>query len=288
MNYKTLKNGFSLPEIGLGTGGSQSKVSNEQEWKQAIHDALTIGYRHIDCAPMYSNGRAEELVGEAIKDVDRSELILSTKVSPAELAYDDLLESVQSSLRRLGVEYIDLLYIHAPNPDIPLSETMRAMDTLVDRGVVKYLGVSNFNLELLMGAESLTKNKIVANQIEYNLVTREQSHSEGCDHMESKIIPYCQENDILVVAYRPVDRGSILEPNPLLDELAEKYKKTKAQIAINWLISQDNIVTIPRSDSSAHLKENFDASGWHLDKEDVECLRKTYPLREVKPYRYFS
>ncbi|MES2014365.1 MAG: aldo/keto reductase [Patescibacteria group bacterium] len=279
MNHKILKNGFSLPEIGLGTGGNQSIVSNDTEWKQAIQDALAIGYRHIDCAPMYANGRAEELVGEAIKGVERAELILSTKVSPAELAYDDAIASVQSSLSRLGVEYIDLLYIHAPNPNISLSETMRAMDTLVDRGIVKYLGVSNFNLELLIEAQSLTKNKIVANQIEYNLATREQSHFEGCDHMESKIIPYCQENDVLVVAYRPVDRGSILETNPLLDNLAEKYKKTKAQIAINWLISQDNIVTIPRSDSYSHLKENFEASGWYLDKEDNEFLKREYPTR---------
>jgi diketogulonate reductase-like aldo/keto reductase len=286
MKYKTLKNGFSLPEIGLGTGGDPSKVFDEKEWKKALQDALDIGYRHIDCAAKYSKGRAEELVGEAIKHIGRSELILSTKVAPTNLAYDDFIESAQLSLGRLGIEYIDLLYIHAPNPDIPLSETMRAMDTLVDTGIVKHLGVSNFNLDLLLEAQSLTKNKIVANQIEYNLATREQSHCEGCDHMESKIIPHCQENDILVVAYRPVDRGSLLQPNPFLDELVDKYKKTKAQIAINWLISQENIVTIPRSDRHVHLKENFEASGWYLNSEDVERLRQTYPPREVKPYSY--
>ncbi len=287
MNQKILKSGFYLPEIGLGTGGDPSKAVGYEERKKALQIALDMGYRHIDCAATYSNGGVEKFVGEAIKRIDRSELILSTKVSPLNLAYDDLIESVQLSLGRLGASYVDLLYIHAPNMDIPLSETMRAMDTVIDNGMAKHLAVSNFNVDLLIKAQSFTKNKIVANQIEYNLATREKSHCEGCDSMESKIIPFCQENDILVVAYRPVDRGSILEPNQLLDTLSKKYGKTRAQIALNWLISQDNIVTIPRSDAFAHLRENLDASGWYLDKADVELLRREYPLREIKSYRYY-
>ncbi len=287
MNKKTLKNGFFLPDIGLGTGGPSSKIVNEASWKQAIHEALEIGYQHIDCAPTYSDGLAEKLVGEIIQNTDLSKLVISTKVSPKDLARKDFINSVESSLKRLKINSIDLLYIHASNPNIPLKETMKALDECVTRGLAKHIAVSNFNTTLLKEAQSLTNNKIVANQIEYNLSTREQSHCEGCDNMESEILPYCQANDILVVAYRPVDRGALLEPNPLLDELTKKYNKTRAQLAINWLISQKNVVTIPRSDKKEHLVENFEAGGWYMEKTDVERLRREYPQQKVTQYRYY-
>lgn len=287
MNQKTLKNSFSLPEIGLGTGGDLSKVQDEGAWKRALRDALEIGYRHIDCAAMYGKGRAEEIVGEAIQEFDRTELTISTKIPPTLLAYEDAVSSVKESLKRLDVAYVDLLYIHAHNPSIPLVETMRAMDDLVDSGLARHLAVSNFNVDLLSEAQSLTRHKIVANQIEYNLATREISHCEGCDHMESQIIPYCQENDVLVVAYRPIGRGLMSKPNELLNSLATKYNKTPTQIALNWLVSQKNIVAIPRSDHREHLQENYDASGWYLEQPDIELLRKGYPVQEVTPYRYF-
>ncbi len=287
MNYKTLSNGFSLPDIGLGTGGDQSKVSSNIEiWKQSIKDAIEIGYVHIDCAAMYSNGKAEEVLGDVIKQFDRSKLIISTKVSPQNLTYSDFISSVKESLKKLQIDYVDLLYIHAPNPDISLEETMRAMNDCIDEGLVKHPAVSNFNLSLLKRAQTLSKYPIVANQIEYNLATREISHCEGCDHQESEIVPYCQENNILVVAYRPVDRGSILKPNELLTTLSKKYNKTVAQIALNWLISQKNIVVIPRSDSREHLKENYNASGWCMTDDDIERLRTSYPLRDIIPYSY--
>ncbi len=287
MYYKTLSSGFSLPEIGLGTGGDQSKVVDENVWKKSIRDAMQIGYTHIDCAAMYAGGKAESILGKVIAEMDRSKLTISTKVSPTHLRYQDLLFSVKESLGRMKLEYVDLLYIHAPNASIPLSETMKAVDECVTRGFTKNIAVSNFNVELLEKAQSFTNNKIVANQIEFNLATREKSHCDGCDHMESKILPYCQQNDILVVAYRPVDRGSVLQSNELLDKLANKYNKTKAQVAMNWLISQANVVIIPRSDSKEHLIENFEVSGWYLDEEDIERLRSEYPQREVQPYRYY-
>jgi diketogulonate reductase-like aldo/keto reductase len=116
------------------------------------------------------------------------------------------------------------------------------------------------------------KNPIVSNQIEYSLMTREEGRYGGNHSMESKTVPFCQENDILVVAERPIERGLVNEPNPLLDELAEKYSKTKAQIAINWLISKDNVVTIPKSTNREHLIENLGSIGWKMSQEDVERL----------------
>ena len=282
MNSKTLKTGFSLPELGLGTwkigGEREPDYSKDAEAIKAIQGAVEMGYAHIDTAEMYGVGHAEEVIGEAIKNMPRNDLIVATKAFATNLSYEDAKASARKSLARLGLDYVDLYYIHTPNPEIPLSETMQAFDELVEEGLVKNIGVSNFTKELLQEAQSYTKNKIVANQIEYNLVTREQSHYGGCSKMQSEIVPYCQENDILVVAYRPLDRGIVLKQNSLMDELAIKYKKSYAQIAINWLLSQKNIVTIPKSTDTIHLQENLGATGWYMDPADVERLTQEYPF----------
>ncbi|MDB5264964.1 MAG: hypothetical protein JWN64_535 [Parcubacteria group bacterium] len=283
MNTKSLQNGFSLPELGLGTwkigGEREADTSRDNDWIRSIEEAIEIGYRHIDTAEMYGAGHAEELIGQSIAVIPREELKIASKVFATNLAYDDIKKSFFASLKRLNLGYLDLYYIHAPSEDIPLKETMRAFDELVDEGLVKNIGVSNFTTELLEEAQSYSRNKIVANQIEYNLVTREQSNYGGCSKMESEILPYCQANDILVVAYRPLDRGIVLEKNQVMDEMSQKYGKTYSQIAINWLISQQNIVAIVKSSKGAHLEEDMGGTGWNLDTEDVERLRREYPAK---------
>lgn len=219
MTSKQLQNGFSLPELGLGTwkigGEREVDTSRDAEWIQSIKEAVGMGYTHIDTAEMYGVGHAEELIGQAIEGFPRSDLQIASKVFSTRLAYDNVRKSFRASLKRLDLEYIDLYYIHAPNTDIPLKETMRAFDELVGEGLIKNIGVSNFTKELIEEAQSHSQNKIVANQIEYNLVTREQSNYGDCTKMESEIVPYCQANDILVVAYRPLDRESLLRSIPL-------------------------------------------------------------------------
>jgi diketogulonate reductase-like aldo/keto reductase len=152
---------------------------------------------------------------------------------------------------------------------------MKAMDYLVEKNIIKYIWVSNFNVKQLKEAQSHTKNKIVANQIEYNLVTRTVGEFESCTHIESETIPYCQNNDIIIVAYRPIERGVLLKNHPLLDNLSKKYSKTKSQIAINWLISKKNIITIPKSLNKVHLIENLWALWWKLEDEDMRLLDET-------------
>lgn len=278
MQNKQLVNGFALPPVGLGTwkmgGEREVDTSRDRECVAAIKAAINMGYIHIDTAAMYGVGHSEELVAEALKDSDRDHLTIATKVFPTELAHDDFLRSVEGSLERLRVDYVDLLYIHGPNQDISLSETMRAMNECVARGWTKYLAVSNFSVALMKEAQSLTDHKIVANQIEYNLTTRNKG--KLASNMESEIIPYCQANDILAVAYKPVDRGALLEANPVMDVMVEKYQKTRAQIAINWLIIQDNIVTIPMSTQTKHLAENFAAADFALEPEDWQALDQEY------------
>ncbi|KAB2832768.1 MAG: aldo/keto reductase [Candidatus Brocadia sp.] len=176
---------------------------------------------------------------------------------------------------RLKTDYIDLYLIHAPSPDIPIQETMKAMDFLVEQKLVKCIGVSNFAVEQIKEAQKYTKNKIVANQIEYSLLVRNEGRV--MNDMESKIIPYCQENNILVIAWRPLAKGELAKPGlRILDELVKKYNRTQSQIAINWLISKKGIVTITKSTKVEHLKENLGAIGWKLQQEDVDRLNNSF------------
>lgn len=276
MQYKLLSPTFKIPAIGLGTWGiggfMEADYSQDKESIQVIKNAIELGYAHIDTAEVYGAGHAEELIGKAIKDFDRSRLIITDKVFSTNLKYDDLIASCKKSLQKLQTDYLDIYLIHAPNTDIPLEETMKAMNDLVGQGLVKQIGVSNFSVKQMQLAQKYSSNKIVINQIPYSLATRDEDHKNNCSFMESEIIPYCQNNDITVVAYRPIERGFLLKPNKLLDDLSTKYQKTKAQIAINWLISKKNIITIPKSTNTAHLKENLGSVGWSLSAEDVKLL----------------
>ena len=284
MDYKALIDNFKIPVVGLGTWGiggfMEADYSKDEEEVQAIKDAVELGYSHIDTAELYGAGHTEELIGNAIKDLDRSKLIITSKVFKTNLKYNDVIASCQESLERLQTDFIDIYLIHAPNPEIPLEETMRAMDWLVEQGMVKYVGVSNFSVEQMQEAQMYSKNKIVINQIPYNLATRniDLNRNTGrvgsCINMESEIIPYCQKNGIVVMAYRPLERGFLLKPNSLLDDLSRKYDKTKAQIAINWLVSKKNIIAIPKSTNLDHLKENLGAVGWGLSDDDIKLLNE--------------
>jgi diketogulonate reductase-like aldo/keto reductase len=265
--------------LGLGTwgiGGKMSRdTSRDDEGIAAIKKAIELGYTHIDTAEMYGAGHSEELVGLAIKDFDRDSLFITTKVLPEHLRREDVIKAAEGSLKRLKTDYIDLYLIHIPNPEIPIKETMRAMDTLVGQQKIRFIGVSNFSVEQLKEAQDCTENKIANNQIEYNLLTR---HSGMYNvNIESEIIPYCQENDIIITAWAPFDRGRLLqEKNKLLEELREKYKKTISQIAINWLIYKKNIITIPKSSNTSHLKENLGALGWNLYEKDIKKLDEEF------------
>lgn len=279
MEFKSLDKGFKIPVLGLGTweigGLMEADSSSDNGSIKAIRDAIDLGYTHIDTAELYGAGHSEELIGKAIKDLDRSKLIITSKVFKTNLKYNDVIASCKKSLKRLQTDYVDIYLIHAPNPEISLEETMKALDYLIEQKLIKFIGVSNFSVEEIKEAQKYSQNKIVVNQIPYNLNTRNKDYIGKCINMESEIIPYCQENDIIIMAFRPIERGFLLEPNHVLDKLSKKYNKTKAQIAINWLISKKGIITIPKSTNIEHLKENLGAIGWNLSDEDMELLDKT-------------
>lgn len=205
-----------------------------------------------------------------------SSFFITTKVNRVNLKYNDLITACKESLKRLQTTYIDLYLIHSPNFEIPLEESMRAMNDLVQEGVIKHIGVSNFSTARLQEARKYSRNPVVVNQVYYSLISREPEH-EG-------LLAYCQANDVMLEAYRPFEKGMLFsESHSVLEELCQKYKKTPAQIAINWLISQKNVVTLSKMSTSEHLTENLGAIGWTMDEADIELLRREFPKQVHKP-----
>jgi len=273
--YKSVSE-FTIPALWLWTwliGWTNTPdYSQDDFWLQWLHDALELWYTHIDTAELYWWWHTEELIWKAIKWRERDSLFLSTKVYSSNLNHDNVLKSCEWSLKRLGVDTIDMYLIHAPNSAIPLNETMKAFNSLVRQGIVKNIWVSNFSIKQLEKAQSYSDYKIVNNQIEYSLITRNQwRYAWWIVNMESEIIPYCQKNGIIVTAERPLERWMLAKKwYPLLDELAKKYNKTHAQISMNWLLSKDTIITIPKSSSYERLKENIWAIWWTMDEADYD------------------
>lgn len=273
---KTLKCGFSMPVFGFGTwtmGGrmEQDPDNDDAADIQAIERAIDAGITHIDTAEMYAAGHAEYLVGKAIKGRDRSRLLLVSKVSPQNLKYDDVMRSCEKSLKRLGTDYLDLYLIHKPNDAIGLKETMQAMNKLQNEGLIRTIGVSNFTKERMREAQMHSDHQIVATQVHYNLAFREPERKRVTD--------YCRQNDAFLIAWRPL-QGVVDEQPEIVKGLCAKYGKTPAQIALNWLACQDNVVTLAKMRHPEHLEENLGAFGWEMEKDDVERLRRDYPNQQ--------
>lgn len=270
MEYKDFQ-GVKIPVLGLGTWkmGTKPGSNLDKQEIEAIKYTIELNMTHIDTAESYSDGHSEELVGEAIKDFKRKDLFITTKVSPSHFRFNEVLKSCEGSLKRLKLDYIDLYLLHWPNPSIPLKETMKAMDKLVEQGVTRFIGVSNFDAQLMEEAQGYSDHRIFSNQVEYSLFDKS---------VEEDILPYCRKQDIMLTAYSPLGQNmaDTLKSNKLLNDLAQKYNKTPIQIALNYLIIQDHIVTIPKSSSKEHIKENLGAVGWKLEPKDFERLKKEF------------
>src|SRR3989338_687257 len=247
---KKLKNGFKLPEFGLGTlqmgGQFEADFANDAQEVAAIKAAIDAGVTHIDTAEVYGTGHTEDFVGKGIGGVERKKLFITSKVkenSPRARIF----KACEESLSRLGTKYLDLYLLHHYSPNCPLKESIQALDELVDKGLVKHIGVSNFTKEHLADAQKLTKHKIVCNQVYYNLQAREPE--------TTGLLKYCQKHDVFLVAFRPIQKGKLLEDVPeIMREMCVKYEKSSAQIAINWLISQKNVVTLAKMSNLADRK----------------------------------
>ncbi len=268
MRYETIQN-LSIPKLGFGTwtigGDSSPDRSRDQRSLTALYSALDLGYTHFDTAEMYAAGRAEELLGQAVRarGIARQNLFITSKVSPEHLTHDGVLHSCEQSLRRLGMDYIDLYLIHWPTAGMKLEDSFRALNTLVRRGQVRHLGVSNFNLKLLERSLALSETPLLTNQVSYSLADRE--------YQQNGVLAYCQQHDILLTAYSPVKPRAIRSLQAL-QAVAQARQATRQQIALALLTSQARVITIPMSANPQHQAENLAAADIVLTAEEMAQL----------------
>jgi diketogulonate reductase-like aldo/keto reductase len=244
--------GAEIPAIGFGT----SSLGNCGE---IIAHALKAGYRHIDTAWKYGTERG---VGEGMRasGVPRSEIFLTTKVTHEYLRADDFARSVDESLKNLGVDYLDLLLVHWPNPEIPLSEPMPALAKAKRQGLARHIGVANFTIALLDEAIRLCPEPLVNLQAEYH------------PHLDqTKLLEACRRRGLIFTAYCPLGRGRLLR-DPVLADIAARKGRPLAQIALRWLVQQGNIIPIPRSSNPKRMAENLAIFDFALTDEEMKRI----------------
>jgi 2,5-diketo-D-gluconate reductase B len=244
--------GAEIPAIGFGT-------SSLGDCGEIVATALKVGYRHIDTAWKYGTERG---VGEGMRvsGVPRSEIFLTTKVSHEFLRADDFARSVDESLKTLGVDFVDLLLVHWPNPEIPLSEPIPALARAKRQGLTRHIGVANFNIAMLDEAIRLCPEPLVNLQAEYH------AHLD-----QTKLIEACRRRGLIFTAYCPLGRGRPLR-DPVLANIAARKGRPIAQIALRWLVQQGNIIPIPRSSNPARMAENLGVFDFALSEEEMKRI----------------
>jgi diketogulonate reductase-like aldo/keto reductase len=263
--------GVEVPVIGQGTWMIEGSRVAEQRAIQSLRLGLDLGMAHIDTAEMYGSGRAEELAGEAISG-RRDEVFLVSKVLPSNASFAGTIQACKRSLERLKTDHLDLYLLHWESR-YPLSETMRALETLVTEGKTRFIGVSNFDLGMLQAAErALKKEQLACNQVLYHL---------GDRGIERKLIPYCTAAGIAVVGYSPFGHSDFPSSKSsngrILAQIAERHGRTPRQIVLNFLTRQPGVFTIPKSSQPEHVRENSEATEWELDKEDLRLIDRAFP-----------
>lgn len=247
-------NGCHIPVVGIGTW--QLKGDEAQE---SVETALSYGYRLIDTADVYGNHKQ---IAKAINNskIDRSEIFLTTKVWRDDLKCKDIREAVDRFLDELDTNYIDLLLVHWPNSNIPYEETIDGLDAVKDDEKILDYGVSNFTIKHL--------KELKEKELDYDIVNNQVEFHPSLNQKELQ--KYCNDNGIVVTAYSPIAQGKDFDLE-LIQNLAEKYDKTPAQIILNWHIANGRVV-IPRSSTNQHIKENFEILTWRLEEEDIEKI----------------
>ncbi|GLG01505.1 oxidoreductase [Alicyclobacillus hesperidum subsp. aegles] len=295
MKYSALQNGVSVSQITFGCwelGGGQWEKESDEVNIQAIQTAFELGINSFDTAEGYGQGHSEEIVGFALEG-KRQDCVIATKVSPNHLKRDDILRSIEQSLKRLRTDYVDIYYVHWPNPEIPLTETMETFRQLREEGVIKSVAVSNFWKEQL--EQAMTVVQVDAIQPEYSLLDR---------RIEQEVLPYCRDHGIGILTYSSVAKGiltgayhiggvtlketdfrqgrRLFKPEHmekeqelvlLVKEIADAHGVSPAEIAIAWLLHQSGVTSaIVGTQNIRHLKENVRAVDIQLNQEELHRL----------------
>jgi diketogulonate reductase-like aldo/keto reductase len=267
--------GVGVPIIGQGTWQiDQGSHKDKMQAVKALQLGLDLGLAHIDTAEMYGNGQAEEIVAEAIAG-RRDEVFLVSKVLPSNASYEGTIKACKRSLKRLKTDWLDLYLLHWPS-SYPIRETMRAMEKLVDDGLIRFFGVSNFGVaDLQEAGQALSKHRIACNQVLYSLDQR---------GIERQLLPYCTEQQIAIVGYSPFGHGNFPSSNSqqgkVLADIGKRHgNRTPRQVGLNYLVRHPNAFSIPKASNPLHTRENAESAiGWSLSEQDIAAIDRTFPI----------
>lgn len=236
---------------------------DEEQAIAAIRYSLNVGQNHIDTAQIYGLGHTEEIVGQAIQGYDRKKIFISSKLWKSHLKAEAIQKAIEAMLKRLQTDYLDLVYLHGYWEEYePLEDQLKGLLHAKEKKLIRSIGVSNFNLDQLEKAQSICKISAIQNY--YSLSNRIWATPE--------LLTYCRQQNIAFIAAKPLERGKLLTPEwqKFLEPLAQKYQKTSAQIALSWLVSQENVHIIPKAIKKEHIDENVSLTV--LTSEEISLL----------------
>ncbi len=266
MRTLKLPSGQLIPILGMGTWQMGENALNRQSEIDALRHGLDLGLTLIDTAEMYGEGGAEEVIAHAIAS-RRAEVFLVSKVYPHNASKRGTITACERSLQRLKTDYLDLYLLHWRG-EVPLVETLEALQTLQQSGKIRSYGVSNFDVEDMEEAIGLKDGKgIATNQVLYNLMRR---------GIEWNLLPWCRQQGIPIMAYSPIEQGRLLN-NRTLKMIAQQREVTAAQVAIAWLLHQENVIVIPKSSRIDHVEQNYAALNLKLSAEELAALDAAFP-----------
>lgn len=253
--HRIKANGADIPAIGMGTWTLKG-----DQCAELVAAAIDVGYRHIDTAAMYAN---EDAVGRGIagSGIARDDIFVTTKVWWTDIAPGDLERSAEQSLARLGLDHVDLLLIHWPNPRVPVADSIGALNRVRERGLARNIGVSNFTTALLDEALRASDAPLVADQVEYHPMLN-----------QDKVHAACRKAGMAMVSYCPLYRGGALFDRPEIVGPARRLGKAPAQIVLRWHVQQDGVVAIPRTTRRERLAENLAVFNFELDAAEMDAI----------------
>lgn len=266
MRKTKLHSGEEVPVLGQGTWGFGEDPANRQDEIDALRFGIDIGMKLIDTAEMYGDGAAEEVIGKAIQG-RREQTFIVDKVLPQNATRKGTVEACERSLRRLATDHIDLYLLHWRGV-VPLAQTLAGFDDLLRAGKIRYWGVSNFDVPDMEELVGLAGGSAVAsNQVLYNLTRR---------GIEYDLMPWCEQRDIPMMAYSPLEQGRLLGDADLR-RIADEHSATPAQIALAWVLRKGDLIAIPKASKPGHVKQNRIALDIRLSPDELATLDRAFP-----------
>jgi diketogulonate reductase-like aldo/keto reductase len=259
------RTGVEVPVIGQGTWRMGESKGDEKREVAALRLGIELGLTHIDTAEMYGDGGAERVVARAIRG-RRERVFVASKVLPEHASYAGTLAACEASLRRLGIEHLDLYLLHWWTGAQPIADTMRAMRVLVRRGLVRFVGVSNLDVPQMEEARhALEDVPLASNQVLYHLRDRA---------IERDVLPWCEKHRVAVVGYTPLARGGF--KRAVVERIAKRHGRTPRQVALNFLGRRPALFTIPKASEPAHVRENAASLEFTLTPEDLRAIDREF------------